>query len=172
MEKHLYRIKNRQAMLGGVSQGLAEYFNIDVTLIRVLFVLLFFTPFPSVIAYFILWVVLPVKYDSARVTDFQNFNSNDNKNFQTGDESPGGEPPSNSTDMSRRNQNNNLVGGAVLIILGIIFSFKSFFHINLWHYIGQMWPLILVGIGVWLILKDKKDDNFTSFTDKDSSSNL
>ena len=113
MEKRLYRIKNRQAMLGGVSQGLAEYFNIDVTLIRVLFVLLFFTPFPSVFTYFILWAVLPTKYDygfaGAEVN--QDFNSNDNINFQSG-----GEPSSNSTNMSRHNQNNNLIGGAVLII--------------------------------------------------------
>lgn len=169
MEKRLYRIKNRQAMLGGVSQGLAEYFNIDVTLIRVLFVLLFFTPFPSGFTYFILWAVLPIKYEYgfAGAGDSPDFNSNDNINFQTG-----GEPHLNSTNMSRHNQNNNLVGGAVLIILGIIFSFKTFFHINLWHYIGQMWPLILVGLGVWLIVRDRKDDNFTNFTNNDSSSNL
>jgi hypothetical protein len=71
--------------------------------------------------------------------------------------------------MSSHNQKNNLVGGAVLIILGIIFSFKTFFHINLFRYIGQMWPLILIGIGVWLIVKDRKDDNFTN---NDSSSSL
>ena len=170
MEKRLFRIKNRQAMLGGVSQGLAEYFNIDITLIRVVFVLLFFTPVPAFLAYFILWVVLPVKYDYglAGIGNSQAFNSTNDIHSQTG-----GEPHSNFTFMSRHNQNNNLVGGAVLIILGIIFSFKTFFHINLFRYIGQMWPLILVGIGVWLIVKDKKDDNFTNFTDNsDSSSNL
>lgn len=163
MEKRLYRIKNRQAMLGGVSQGLSEYFNIDVTLIRVVFVLLFFTPVPAFFAYFILWVVLPVKYDYgfAGVGDSQAFNS-------TNDISQN----SNFTFMSSHNQKNNLVGGAVLIILGIIFSFKTFFHINLFRYIGQMWPLILIGIGVWLIIRDRKDDNFTNFTNNDSSSNL
>lgn len=163
MEKRLYRIKNRQAMLGGVSQGLAEYFNIDVTLIRVVFVLLFFTPVPAFFAYFILWVVLPVKYDYgfAGAGDPQAFNS-------TNDISQN----SNVTFMNSHNQKNNLVGGSVLIILGIIFSFKTFFHINLFRYIGQMWPLILIGIGVWLIIRDRKDDNFTNFTNNDSSSNL
>ena len=164
MEKKLYRIKNRQVMLGGVSQGLAEYFNIDVTLIRVVFVLLFFTPLPAFFAYFILWVVLPVKYDYgfAGVGDSENFNSTNDINSQT----------SNFTFMSSQNQKNNLVGGALLIILGIIFSFKTFFHINLWHYISQMWPLVLIGFGVWLIVKDRKDDNFTNFTNNDSSSSL
>ncbi len=164
MEKKLYRIKNNQSMLGGVSQGLADYFNIDVTLIRVLFVLLFFTPFPSIITYFILWLVLPEKYNfgMANGGTYQDFNANDINSNQN----------LNSTNMSKQSQNNNLVGGAVLIILGIIFSFKTFFHINLWHYIGQMWPLILVGLGVWLIVRDRKDDNFTNFTNNDSSSNL
>ncbi len=160
----LYRIKNRQAVLGGVSQGLAEYFNIDITLIRVVFVLLFFTPVPAFIAYFILWVVLPIKYDYG-FTGLGNSpasSSTNNDISQT----------SNFTFMSSHNQKNNLVGGAVLIILGIIFSFKTFFHINLFRYIGQMWPLILIGIGVWLIVKDRKDDNFTNFTNNDSSSNL
>ena len=145
-------------MLGGVSQGLAEYFNIDVTLIRVLFVLLFFTPFPSVLTYFIFWAVLPNKYayGLAGVADSQNFN------FQN----------PNSTTMSKNSQNNNLVGGAVLIILGVIFSFKTFFDINLFHYFGKLWPIGLVALGIWLIVRDRKDDNFTNFTNNDSSSNL
>jgi hypothetical protein len=105
-----------------------------------------------------------VKYDYgfAGVGDSENFNSNNNIYSQN----------SNFTLMSSHNQKNNLVGGAVLIILGIIFSFKTFFHINLFRYIGQMWPLILIGIGVWLIIRDRKDDNFTNFTNNDSSSNL
>ncbi len=148
-------------MLGGVSQGLAEYFNIDVTLIRVLFVLLFFTPFPSGFTYFILWAVLPTKYEYGFAGVSQEFNSKDNINFQT----------SNSTNMSRHNQNNNLVGGAVLIILGVIFSFRTFFDINLWHYIGKMWPIGLVMLGVWLIVKDRNEDKITNVTDNDSSSN-
>lgn len=163
MERKLYRIKNRQSMLGGVSQGLAEYFGIDVTLIRVVFVLLFFTPVPAFIAYLILWVVLPTKYEYgfAGAADSSNFDINS----QT----------SNDTIMSRNKQNNNLVGGAVLIILGVIFSFKTFFHVNLFHYLRDMWPLFLIGLGIWLIIRDreKKDDtNYPDFRNDDTSSNL
>lgn len=157
MEGRLYRITQNQK-LGGVAQGLAEYFNTDVTLIRVVFVLLFFTPFPSILTYGILWIVLPVKdpYVFNAPSSTETINSE----------------PSNYTTMSSRNQNNNLVGGAVLIILGIIFSFKTFFHINLWRYVGQMWPLILVGLGVWLIVRDRKDDNFPNYPKNESDINL
>ena len=154
-------------MLGGVSQGLAEYFSIDVTLIRVLFVLLFFTPVPAVITYVILWVVLPTKYEYglAGIDNSEIFNQT---NFQTGDQPS----PLNFTTMSRNRQNNNLVGGAVLIILGIVFSFKEFLHINLFRFVGQLWPLFFIGLGIWLIVKDKKRDDFTNFTNNDSSSNI
>lgn len=60
MEKRLYRIKSSK-MLGGVAAGFAEYLNLDVTLVRVLFVVAFFAPIPSVIPYIILWAVMPTK---------------------------------------------------------------------------------------------------------------
>ena len=61
--------------------------------------------------------------------------------------------------MSQQSKNGNLVGGAVLIILGIIFSFRTFFDINLFSYLGKLWPLILVGLGVWMIVRDKPSGN-------------
>lgn len=58
--KRLYR-SNRDAMLGGVCGGLADYFNLDPTIVRLLFVLLaFVTAFaPVFLIYLILWVVVP-----------------------------------------------------------------------------------------------------------------
>ena len=48
-------------MIGGVASGLADYFEIDVTIVRVLFVLAVFIPvtFPIVLFYIILWIVMP-----------------------------------------------------------------------------------------------------------------
>ncbi|HKP51403.1 MAG TPA: PspC domain-containing protein [Chloroflexia bacterium] len=58
--KRLYRSGNDR-MLAGVCGGLAEYFSIDPTVVRLLFILLTFaTAFiPMTIAYFILYVVVP-----------------------------------------------------------------------------------------------------------------
>ncbi len=56
--KRLYRsVVNRQ--LGGVCGGLAEYFNIDPTLMRVLFILGLFLGTATFWAYLILWIVIP-----------------------------------------------------------------------------------------------------------------
>ncbi len=50
-------------MLGGVAAGFADYFDIDVTLVRVIFVLAIFIPisFPIIFAYLALWIVMPAR---------------------------------------------------------------------------------------------------------------
>lgn len=57
--KRLYRSRiDRQ--ISGVCGGLAEYFNIDPTIIRLLFVLGFFiTGSATFWAYIVLWIVVP-----------------------------------------------------------------------------------------------------------------
>lgn len=62
--KKLFRVKGSESMLGGVMSGMAEYFNIDVTLVRVLAVGAFFTPVPVVLMYLILWAIMPVKQET------------------------------------------------------------------------------------------------------------
>jgi phage shock protein PspC (stress-responsive transcriptional regulator) len=48
-------------MIAGVCGGIADYFGLDVTLIRVIYVLvsIFSVAFPGVIAYLILWLIMP-----------------------------------------------------------------------------------------------------------------
>jgi phage shock protein C len=48
--------------LGGVCKGISEFTDIDATIIRLMFVVLIFTPFPSIIAYLICWAIIPKKY--------------------------------------------------------------------------------------------------------------
>lgn len=46
-------------MLAGVAGGLAEYFNIDPTLVRLLFVTFTLLGGPGLILYIIMWIVVP-----------------------------------------------------------------------------------------------------------------
>ncbi len=56
----LFRNTNSK-VIGGVASGLAEYLQIDVTIVRVLLVLAIFipAPFPIVLIYIVLWMVMP-----------------------------------------------------------------------------------------------------------------
>ena len=57
--KRLYR-SGKDRILGGVLGGLAEYLNVDPTIIRVLYVLLFFASVGFIVlAYFVGWIIIP-----------------------------------------------------------------------------------------------------------------
>jgi phage shock protein C len=56
--RKLYRSKTDR-MLAGVCGGLAEYFNTDATLIRVLFVLLTVLGGAGPIIYLAMWIIVP-----------------------------------------------------------------------------------------------------------------
>jgi phage shock protein C len=56
--RKLYRSQNNR-MVAGVCGGLAEYFNIDVTLIRVVFVVLAVFGATGLLLYLLMWAIVP-----------------------------------------------------------------------------------------------------------------
>lgn len=60
MAKKLYR-SSKQRMVAGICGGLAEYFDMDVNIMRLLFVAisLLSVLFPMVIFYIIAWIIVP-----------------------------------------------------------------------------------------------------------------
>ena len=57
--KKLYR-STKDRMIGGVCAGLADYLNIDPTLVRIIAVFLLLTPcVPAFICYLIAWAIIP-----------------------------------------------------------------------------------------------------------------
>jgi phage shock protein C len=57
-------------MIAGVVAGLAQYFDIDVTLLRVIYVLVSIVSaaFPGIVAYLILWLVIPEEEGGGETT--------------------------------------------------------------------------------------------------------
>jgi phage shock protein PspC (stress-responsive transcriptional regulator) len=60
--KRLYRSRTDRK-LAGVCGGLGEYFNVDPTLVRVLFVLATLAGGPGLLLYIVLWLVMPEASD-------------------------------------------------------------------------------------------------------------
>ena len=60
MEKRLKRSQGH--IIAGVCGGMADYLNVDPTLVRVLYVILSIvsTGFPGVLVYIICWAVMPL----------------------------------------------------------------------------------------------------------------
>lgn len=61
-EKKLTRSR-KDKMLGGVLGGIARHYGFDVTVLRIIYVLvsLFSAAFPGIIVYLILWVLIPLE---------------------------------------------------------------------------------------------------------------
>lgn len=149
MEKRLERYLD-EAQIGGVAAGLAHYFNIDRTLVRVLFVAGLFIPhFPAIIPYVILWIVLPERRTSFTPESQSTIFSN----------------PAFSMASPDQRRNGSLIGGAVLIGLGVIALLERYTDINL----RDIWPLLLIGFGAWLILRDRRGGNPFDNDDRPSS---
>lgn len=56
-----YYLNKDNKKIGGVCAGLSEYFEVDVTLIRVLFLVSILTPVQLWILYVALWLVAPAR---------------------------------------------------------------------------------------------------------------
>jgi phage shock protein C len=65
MSKKLYRSVS-QKMLGGVCAGLANYFDLDISLVRLIFVgiALVTALIPMTVFYFVAWIVIPIEVKS------------------------------------------------------------------------------------------------------------
>lgn len=57
--KKLYRSKDKA--IGGVCAGMAEYFNLDVSLVRILYLVISIVSaaFPGILVYLIMWAIVP-----------------------------------------------------------------------------------------------------------------
>ena len=54
-----FYLSSTDCKIGGVCGGLAEYFDIDSTLVRAAFLFLFLTFCSGLLAYIILWLIAP-----------------------------------------------------------------------------------------------------------------
>jgi phage shock protein PspC (stress-responsive transcriptional regulator) len=57
--KKLYRVNS--STVGVVCKGLSKYFIVDESLIRIIFFALIFTPFPIIITYLFMWMIIPLE---------------------------------------------------------------------------------------------------------------
>jgi phage shock protein PspC (stress-responsive transcriptional regulator) len=54
-------LRKRESRIGGVCGGLGDYFGIDETIFRILFLVGIFTPLPSIFTYLLLWIIIPME---------------------------------------------------------------------------------------------------------------
>lgn len=129
--KRLYRSR-KEAMVGGVCGGLAEYIGIDPTIVRIGFAVMMLMGGVGVLAYFLAWIIVPEARPGQESTaDYSN------DDFRV---------PELSSDRVR------LMIGLGFICLGVLFFINHFIP---WFTLEIFWPAVLIMIGALILMKGR-----------------
>lgn len=149
MERRLYR-SQKDKIIGGVSGGLGEYFEIDPVIIRIVFVVLTIAGGWGALAYILCWIIIPV---NPAHQPWATQNVAGPAPAPSGTE---GGPPANGPSSSSRAPGN--LAGIILLVLGILLLGHNLLpRFDLWEY----WPVILIFTGIWLLAKAKPQTGAT-----------
>jgi len=149
MAKRLYRSR-KDCVIAGICGGIAEYFDIDPILVRIIAVLTIFLNGIGLIAYIIAWIFIPQNPEpvaeekgSGKKGAAETMKKKDEKVAQQIGESIRG-----NQGRAEHRRSSRLVGGVILICLGVLFLVNNFLPwFNLFN-LAKFWPLILVILGL------------------------
>ena len=152
MEKRLYRDElNKQ--VAGVCSGLAQYLNMDVSVVRAIFLIGLFVKGATFIPYIVLWIVLPKKpyhlnnpnvdYTVPPINEpFNPFRADANT------------PPPFAMEPKKAS-NAGLIAGIALVLFGSFFLLEQLDVIPFLSF-RDVWPIILIVIGAMMIFTGKE----------------
>ena len=131
-ETKKFQRDTQHKVIGGVCAGLSNYFDIDVTVVRLLFAIALLAFSTGFWLYLILWIVVP----AAEVDATQPFVEVQDSETQ-------------------KNRKNSVTTGLVFIIAGACFLLGNLVPQFTWR---TFWPILLIALGIVLIVpfKDKK----------------
>ena len=158
MEKRLYRSKSDR-MIWGVCGGLAEYFDVDPTLIRIIAVLSIFISGAGILAYIIMAIVIPSESSKA-TTPKDAIKENVEEVKETASEL-GREIQSTFTgkdearEADRIHHHRHSLLGIIIVIVGILFLFSSL-DLFWWFRLSYLWPIIIIAIGLLIIVSARR----------------
>lgn len=153
MEKRLYRSRNDR-MIWGVCGGLAEYFAIDPTLMRLIFVLLIFAGGIGIIAYIVLAIVTPMESSQTsepRETIKQNVQEMKETAESIGEDIRTTFDKKSDTSKEPEKvpyQGAGYILGLIVLVIGIVLLLSNIFN---WFHWAIFWPVILIVIGIVIV---------------------
>jgi len=134
MANKFYRSRT-ESMIAGVCGGVAEYFGLDPTLVRIGAVIFSFVGGYGLIAYIICWIVVPQKPLAESLDETST-------EVQTGLEE----------EKKPEWGGGAVFFGAMLIIIGLLMVLDNFIPI-FWLSFSKLWPILIIVVGILILLK-------------------
>lgn len=137
--RQLYRSRHDKVM-GGVCGGLGRYLGIDPLIVRILFVILALSEGVGLALYVLLWIFVPLEPETTAAQG-----DRDADLVDPFEEKPAGEVKA---------QDRMILVGVLLIGFGLFTLLRNFVPIP---WIGKLWPLALVALGVLLLISNLRE---------------
>lgn len=133
------------AIIGGVCLGIANYFKIDVVIVRLVFVLLLIADGVGIVAYIILLIVMPEEQGVSLADKIKNEFADENKEKIK----KGAKEAVSDIKNVVKNSRGEIIFAYALIIIGSLFLVNNLFPAMSF---ARSWPLLLVLLGVIMLL--------------------
>lgn len=144
----LYRSETNK-VIAGVAGGLGEYFNIDPTIIRILFVLMAVFGGSGLLIYIVLWLIIPSR--NAVLKDSKDAIRNNIEDMKETTQTF-----AHSIRAGGDNKDNSRFWWAIIIIvLGFFFLLNNYGLLEPID-LERLWPLALIIFGLAILLKKSK----------------
>lgn len=139
----LYR-SEADRIIGGVAGGLGDYFDLDSSLIRIIFILLVLAGGSGLFLYLLLWLIIPTKSnlaDTREETVKKNAKEIEAKAKKTVDEVR--------KSQKINQQERGKWVGIILLILGSLLLLRNMG----WLQLEVFWPVALIAIGLMILFR-------------------
>jgi phage shock protein C len=165
MEKKLQRDEQNKT-IAGVCAGLADYLSIDVTLVRIVFVLALVFHGGGFLAYIIFWVAMPKKIYGFNAPGFRNPGlvdytvppqSNEPIDYSVPNAfgNFSARPGVEFATQPKKPSNAGVIAGAALVAFGGFFLLNNFDLLPDWEF-HRLWPIVIIVCGVILVFSRRK----------------
>lgn len=141
----MYRSKT-DSVIAGVCGGLGEYFDVDSTIIRIIFVILTVWGGVGVILYIVGMFVMPYR-EGDKVKKGDDKSKGKEEKFEETIKSTASDIRENIKNNHHENRG-SVVFGLILLLLGVMFLMRNFFS---WFDFDVFWPVLLILVGFMLI---------------------
>jgi len=146
MRERLYRSR-KDKMIAGVCGGMGEYFGIDSVIVRLVFVILAFIQGIGIIAYILLWIIVPMEGKEKPIPDVVKENIEEIKE----EARKLGEEARKGVEIHRENRG-AFWFGLGLLVLGVLILLGNY-NVLYWGAVVKFWPVLLIALGIYLMVK-------------------